>query len=215
MTLSPLPPPAVLAAGDAGFLMGVGDLDIAAIAASNDSTIIADHGLAIRAYNHAYLAFAHANGLRDLEPRYGLGCNLLTACSEPARTFYAQTFRTVLAQRGVFHQDYECSSPTERREFRLSAYATVSGQALVISHHLLIAEPIPNTDRIASSAAHCSPEGFIIQCCHCRKVRNFTATDRWDWVPSCVENLPDNVSHTFCPRCFDHYYPDVAEPERT
>lgn len=201
-----------LAASDEGFLAGIADLDIAAIATSADSTIITDDDLVIRAYNQAYLTFAHANGLLNPERRCGIGCSLLAGSNEPARSFYTQAFQTVLAEHGAFHQDYECSSPTERREFRLSAYATVSGQALVISHHLVIAEPIPTTDQVAYSPAHCSPDGFVIQCCHCRKVRNFTANERWDWVPSCVESMPNNVSHTFCPRCFDHYYPDIDAP---
>jgi len=213
MTKSHHAPRVALATSDAEFLVSVPEIDIASIAASADSTIITDHAFVIRAYNQAYLAFAHANGLQDPERRCGLGCDLLAGCSEPARAFYAQAFRTALEERSVFHQDYECSSPTERRQFHLSAYATASGQALVVSHHLVIAEPIPITDRVAYSAAHCSPDGFIIQCCHCRKVRNFTAANRWDWVPSCVESLPDNVSHTFCPRCFDHYYPDIPAPD--
>lgn len=204
----PSPAPG-LAAADAEFLAQLSDLDLGSIAASDDAMLIVDRDLIIRAYNRAYVTFAAANGLPDIEQRFGLGSDILAAFSEPARTFYAEVYRRVLSEQNTFHQRYECSSPSQRRLFLLSAYASVGGKALIIAHHLTIEEPIPVSDQQALAGTHCSPEGFVIQCCHCRKVRNFLAPDRWDWVPELVAQRPTNVSHTFCPRCFDHYYPDV------
>lgn len=199
-----------LAAADADFLAQLTDLDLESIAASADPMLIVDRELVIRAYNRAYVDFADANGLTDIEQRFGLGSDILAAFSEPARTFYAEAYHCVLAEQRAFHQRYECSSPTQRRLFLLSAYASVGGKSLVIAHHLTVEEPIPIDDQQARSATHCSPDGLVVQCSHCGKVRNFLAPDRWDWVPELIAQRPSNVSHTFCPRCFDHYYPDTG-----
>lgn len=206
---TPPSPPSGLAAADGDFVAQLRDLDLGSIAASADPMLIVDRNMILRAYNAAYVAFAAANGLPDIEQRFGVGSDMLAAFSEPARTFYGDAYRRVLDEQNTFHQRYECSSPSQRRLFLLSAYASVGGKSLVIAHHLTIEEPIPITDQQAISTTHCSPEGFVIQCCHCRKVRNFLAPDRWDWVPDLIAQRPSNVSHTFCPRCFDHYYPDV------
>jgi hypothetical protein len=48
--------------------------------------------------------------------------------------------------------------------------------------------------------------GFIIQCCHCRKIKNQEFTRRWDWVPALVATANPRTSHTFCPYCLEFYY---------
>lgn len=197
-----------LAALDAGFATNLAGLDVAEIAASADSVLVVDADLTIRGYNRSYLAFALANGQADIVDRYGVGSSLVSAISEPARSFYARVFSEAIAHREAFHQCYACPSPREHREFRLSAYPLAGGTGLLLCHHLVASSPIAEVEMVAKSGAHRSPDGLIVQCCHCRKVRNFEVDHRWDWVADFVEHRPAAVSHTFCPRCLDFYYPD-------
>jgi|GEM_PF-660654 len=200
-----------LAALDATFSGALTGLDLADIAASPDPTLVVDGDLLIRGYNQAYIDFAHANGLPAIEANFGVGTSLLAAFSEPARALYAQAYRNALDRQEVFHQSCECSSPSEYREYLLSAYPIAKGIGLLLCHHLVAADPIPMSERRARSPEHLSPNDLIVQCCHCREVRNFQHENRWDWVPDLIKQMPTNVSHTFCPRCLDHYYPDLGE----
>lgn len=200
-----------LSALDEAFAPCLVGLDLAEIAASSDSILVVDADLRIRGYNRTYLAFARANGQVDIAERYGIGRLLLDAFSEPARSFYARVFTEAIARHEAYHQCYECPSPRMHREYRLSAYPIAGGHGLLLCHHLVASSPISADEAVAESSAHRSPDGFIVQCCHCRKVQNFQVGQRWDWVTDLVERQADQVSHTFCPRCLDFYYPDPGD----
>jgi hypothetical protein len=186
-------------------LVGVNLVDIVG---SSDTILMVDRDLMIRRHNRTHIDFACANGEPDIESRHGIGSALLSAFTEPVRSFYERAFGHVLANGEVFHQSYDCSAPGEYRAFRLSAYPIAQDKGLLLCHHLVVAAPIPLGEMVIRLAAHLSPDHFIVQCCHCRKVENFEYEKRWDWVPDLVEHQAVNISHTFCPRCLDHYYPD-------
>ena len=49
--------------------------------------------------------------------------------------------------------------------------------------------------------------GLVIQCAHCRKVRNQQRPGGWDWVPVLVAQTYPMTSHGLCPACLDFYFP--------
>jgi len=188
----------------------IAHLDLAAIEASADPTYAVDRSFVIRALNSAYLEFGRANGHPLVGHDHGLGCPLFASMDPPAREFYVRAYMTALAEHRPFHQDYECSSPAVFRRFRLSAYPLPGGSGLMISNHLVHEAPC-GLRPTAVSEVHTTAEGVIVQCCHCRKVQNHVAPNTWDWVPDLVSERHPDVSHTFCPACLEHYYPEAAE----
>jgi hypothetical protein len=59
----------------------------------------------------------------------------------------------------------------------------------------------------SAGACYFGKDGTVIQCCHCRKIRNNDGVEQWDWVPEWVEHPNPKTSHTFCPHCLEFYYP--------
>jgi hypothetical protein len=195
---------------DPAFRPRIAHLDLEAIEASADPTYAVDHDFVIRAVNSAYLEFGRANGHPEVAHDHALGCPLFAAMDPPAREFYVRTYLQVLQGGEPFHQDYECSSPAVYRRFRLSAYPLPAHGGLLISNHLAFESPVQR-DPVPVGGAHRTRDGLIIQCCHCRKVQNQVAPNTWDWVPDLVAERHLDVSHSLCPACLAHYYPELSE----
>ena len=62
----------------------------------------------------------------------------------------------------------------------------------------------------ANRSEYLDDNEIIRQCSHCRKVQH-RELNRWDWVPEWVTKAPSETSHTICPVCLDHYYPDTPD----
>ena len=58
----------------------------------------------------------------------------------------------------------------------------------------------------ANKKKYLDSNGFINQCSNCRNSQRADQPETWDWVPAWIENMPENVSHTICPTCFDYYW---------
>ncbi len=196
----------------AGFRETASHLDWPALTTSGDSTYLLDDRLRLVGWNEAYSAFALANGGDDIEARFPLGSDVLAAVSGPLRGYHENLFREALAGGGPLHGDYECSSPAEQRFLHMSVYPIHGGGGLVVSHHVVHhgphAEPV-----LPLREHHTSTLGFIVQCANCRKVRDHRTANKWDWVPAVVAGPPNNVSHSICANCLDHYYPDLEDDD--
>ena len=74
---------------------------------------------------------------------------------------------------------------------------------------LVVKLPMDQIDRKAYEAIekkYIQSTGFITQCSYCRRCERADRSEIWDWVPSWVEKIPDNCSHSICPTCFDYYW---------
>jgi hypothetical protein len=194
---------------DPDFSQHLAHLDLRAIETSADATYAVDDGLVIRAVNPAFVDFGLRNGFPDVRERSGPGSQLLAAIDDPARAHLREKLRSVLANGEPWHHTYLCSSPEVFRRFRQSVYPLPERRGLLVSNHLVAEAPSPDR-AIDLNAYHVSPRGVIVQCCHCRKVRNWSRVEGWDWVPSLVAQVDPRVSHSYCEHCLHHYYPDFV-----
>lgn len=161
--------------------------------------------------NPAWHAFGVANGARSSGAGGDIGDALLHSTPPVLRPFYEELFADAIATGKVREHDYECSSPEQRRTFRMRVHPCASG-ALVIVHSLLREAPhagnaCPPLERLYRDA-----RGLVVQCANCRRVRRATrpstepASATWDWVPEYVAHMPARTSHAICMLCAQFYY---------
>lgn len=177
--------------------------------------------------NPAWFTFARDNnGEPEISSSWG-GRSILEAMPPVVRDFYEQNYRTCLATGKKWQHEYECSSPERYRRFHQVAYPLTGGKGLLLVNAQVIEVP-HSKDRVRPEntelAHYLDPNGFICQCAHCRRVKNFSVTtpQRWDWIPEWVNRCPPNTSHSFCPSCYGHYYgsraphkPATRPPQRS
>ena len=184
-------------------------LDIDTIRNSLDTIYIIDPKFRLCAYNQAWVDFARNNDGVDVLTAYPLGSSILTAFADALKPFYTSAYAMALSTHTMFAHDYECSSPDRFRRFRQTAYPLPGGVGLIVTHHLV--EELGHSEE--SHAYHprfVDTHGHIIQCCHCRKLQDPLAPQKWVWVPDVIRTQPANISHALCPRCLDFYYPPEA-----
>ncbi|MBA2320227.1 MAG: hypothetical protein H0V89_03640 [Deltaproteobacteria bacterium] len=160
--------------------------------------------LVIGYVNEAWLAFGRANGASKV---WGVGDSLLGAISGPLRAFYAEKLASVPSlDPPAWEHDYECSSPTLRREFRLRALSLAGGAGLLITHSLRVERAHDVThDRFVENSYR-STNGIVTQCGHCRRVRRVVAPFDWEWAPELVARPPAMLSHGLCGVCLAYYF---------
>lgn len=193
---------------DPDFLTQVAYLDLDSLETSPDTIYIVDSDLRLRAYNYAWIAFAQNNDGQALLTRYHWGDAIDAAFPQDVKQYYQEAYRRALLNKAPFQHIYECSSPDQYRRFQQTAYPLAGAEGLVIAHHL-IEERGHGEPAEVFDAKYLNSDGQIIQCCHCRKVRDPADARRWIWVPALVKQTMANISHTLCPRCLDFYYPDL------
>ena len=186
-------------------------LDWPTLERSGDSVYLLTPDLELAGWNEAYSAFALANGGDDVERRFPVGRSVLAAIDGPLREHYARVFAAALDTGRVRHGHCECSTPDEQRILRSSIYPVRGGAGLVVSHHLVLQTAHPEAGT-ALRPHHRRADGLIVQCGNCRKVQDLRSPSKWDWVPEVVDRPPPDISHSICPNCLDHHYPDL-EPE--
>jgi len=183
-------------------------LDLDSFARSPDVICIVDDAMILKAYNDAWINFAKTNNGAKVLVDFPLGSNIVDAGEEPIRSFLAEAYTRALRNNEPFEQNYECSSATEYRLFRQTAYPLIRSKGLIISHHLV--KKMPHEEEATEfSKRFFNGHGIIIQCQNCRKIRDPKDSQRWYWIPSLVNSPLANISHSICTPCLDHYYPDI------
>jgi hypothetical protein len=167
--------------------------------------------LTIGYVNRAWTAFARANGGAGQEDRWGLGANVLAVTPAVLRPFYEQMFARAVETHAPVEHDYECSSPTHQRRFRMRVFPTPAGGFVVV--HSLLREAAHSIEAHAAvEKLYRDRHGLIVQCAHCRRVRRAitpaATTALWDWVPDYVAHMPARTSHGLCVACRDYFYSD-------
>jgi hypothetical protein len=141
---------------------------------------------------------------------FQIGQSVLDAISgEIIKFYYKRKYERVFITGEVWHQEYECSSIEEYREFHQKTYPLKNGIGLVIVNTLVTRMPM-NQKRAKEynplEKLYTQESGYINQCSNCRLVQRVAQTDRWDWVPTWIKVVPSNISHTICPECNDYYW---------
>ncbi len=175
--------------------------------------IWADFSLAY--YNPGWFRFSMQNGGEPhISTEWGLGRSILECMAPEMREFYATNYGACLGSHETWDHEYECSSDTLYRRYHQIVYPLGQREGLLITNSLISERPHDKAERPASAAdelAFLDDEGRIVQCAHCRRVKNIQEVERWDWVPEWVKQSPEITSHSICPTCFGYYYPLPAD----
>ena len=166
-------------------------------------------------FNEPWSAFAAANGGQpSVECAWGLGARYLDAIAEPLRPFYADLLARTPDPGTALHpvsHEYECSSATVFRKFRMQTYALADRAGFIVINSLVVEaphDPVVRPPQAAVLGRYLDGRGVLVQCAHCRRVQRGADTVSWDWVPEWAERSPPLTSHGVCPICFDYYYPE-------
>ncbi len=192
------------------FSPAIAHVDLKAISRSEDSIFVVNSDLQLVGYNQAWVRFACENGLPDIEHRYGYGFYLPDSIPEALQDHYREAWIGALREQRVYESSYECSSPDQYRKFHQTAYPIHGSKGLIITNHCVV-ETTSGVEGQHFDSQHLSPHGFVVQCCNCRKVQDFSGTQKWDWIPALVDQPYPDTSHSICPHCLDHYYPDIDD----
>ena len=165
-------------------------------------------------FNPAWIEFARTNGgPAVLQTPACLGTPVLSTTPEVLRPHFAEFYGAVLHRKDkeppTFR--YECSSADCYREFAMTAYPLSGGNGLLVVNSLVVEEArAPDQGSLGATAtdSYLDEDGFIHQCAHCRRVQYLKSADRWDWVADWVRQPSSQTSHTLCPICLNHFYPD-------
>jgi len=177
------------------------------VADSEHAAYLLDPALNLVRVNTGFLRFAAENGGGDLLEAWQ-GRSILEAVPSVLRSFFVAGFERVRATGTPWEHDYECSSPTLYRCFRMIVYP-VTGDSLFVIHSLRVEVSHTRTAHAPDAQVY-QWDGFIHVCANCRRVENPHGSERWDWVPAYLERPPINVSHGLCKPCAAFYWADSA-----
>ncbi len=195
---------------DVGFITLLTGHDLGRMKETPDVIFIMDREFVLRAFNPAWEAFALSNNGDSTLKRYGLGSLVPAAFPAFLRGYYTGLYNKVLVSGKRVDLEYECSSDNVYRKFHQSLYPLKDGAGVVVSNHLVVEKPQQETPS-EFAGRHRNKEGIIVQCCHCRRTKDPSQPDKWDWIPDFVREIPEKTSHGFCSRCLEFYYPGLSE----
>ncbi len=160
--------------------------------------------------NPAWFSFAEQNnGQPSIDDDWGLGKSVLDCVSGQLYRFYKSMFKQCLDSGTIFSHEYECSSDTIYRRFHQLVYPLDNRSGLIIVNSIIVEQAHVSSLRpttVLDNKDYLDKNGFICQCAYCRRVKNFSLAERWDWIPAWVKSCPENTSHSYCPICFSHYF---------
>jgi len=182
--------------------------DIARMDADGSHIAVVNEAGVIVWVNLAWSSFGAANGAdpKAIAP----GASYVAAIEGELHEWFTMVAAGCMTTRRPFEIDYECSSPTHRRVFRMRMLPVV-GLGLLVSHQLRVEQPhdTEGPDEVLLESYR-NDDGFIMVCSNCRRVRR---ADRsaWDWIPQLVGQPPEQVSHGLCSLCRSYYWGRIVE----
>ncbi len=181
------------------------------LAKSGNVSCVLDENLRLAYCNPAWDHFALKNGGDAAMAKRVVGTQLFDFIPDVLRVFYDQLFEVARATLQMRPHDYECSSPTTYRLFRMEVRPLPSSAGFVVVHALRVEHP-HGSDRTSSppwADRYCNSDGIITMCAHCRKTKHVAEPDVWDWVPEYLGPAAPRarISHGLCGPCFAYFYP--------
>jgi len=190
---------------------GFADYFCADVLSRDPSTVVLldPHGFVLWT-NPAWYRFAEENGGQAVLSGFGIGSSYGAGISGELRAYFEDAFQRCFGEGRVFELDYECPSPTKRRFMRLRALP-ILGAGIVLSHSLVAESSDLPEAAAAVEARYLNPQGIIVQCSNCRRVRQ-AQVDQWDWVPDWIRTVDPRVSHGLCELCKGFYFKQRRRP---
>lgn len=189
-----------------------GGIDFETIEGSDHSIYAMDQELNLIYYNKAWKKFALDNGGQAFLNQLELGQNVIDYISGyDLKNFYGGNFEQVLKSGKSWYHEYECSSITAYRSFFQTTYRLKNSKGLAVISSLSLELPMEKLYRIPCEAKenhYFQKSGFINQCSNCRFTKRADHSQKWEWVPQWINNIPKNINHSLCPNCqgyFDYY----------
>jgi hypothetical protein len=182
---------------------------ILALEQSDESAFVLSPDMCLLHISKGWTTFAENNGGEATLRRWPMGASIDDALPPPLREFYREAYATALRTGERWEHDYECSSPTVYRKFRMSVYPIDRLRLCVVSS-LVVDVPHPAVPHAPDEIY--AVDGFVTMCAHCRRTSN-PRTLLWDWVPAYVASMPSNASHGMCPTCMEFYFPETEVRE--
>lgn len=165
----------------------------------------------LRYFNEGWSRFALANGGEPrLSQAYPLGAPIFDAFAPSLlREFFEFHYLQCLRDGRMWGHDYECSSASTYRRFRMLVYP-LERRGVMVVNAMMVERPHARHETPAHLASYRDAAGLVHQCAHCRRTRSELNHENWDWVPAWVEHMPPRCSHGLCPTCLVFYY--LAKP---
>ncbi|HEX7286519.1 MAG TPA: hypothetical protein VF532_10070 [Candidatus Angelobacter sp.] len=178
---------------------------------SSDPCFAVNEALDITYCNPAWDAFALKNeGEPEVLRAKIVSRNLLAFVPEDLKEFHAVLFAKARATGQPVSHDYECSSATMFRLYRMQIYPLDQGFAVINS--LRLEHPHDRTPLQPNDAVYRNKGGLIRMCANCRRTNRTSDPAAWDWVPAYVDRERENVTHGVCPLCLEYYYRPYTRP---
>jgi PAS domain-containing protein len=169
-----------------------------------------DPDLTITYCNPAWDRFAEENGGPGLRLPAPIGRCILDYIGGPDRDYFEKQYKRTLKQSEIWERDYECSSKTLYRKFRLRAVPMQKNRGLFVMNFLRVEHPHEVQPCLRLDDFYRDSRGLIRMCASCRRTcRNAPGGDVWDWVPDYVDSLPFQTTHGICGPCQELYYPGL------
>lgn len=167
--------------------------------------------LTIGYVNPAWEQFARENGGDSIHARWSVGASFVDAIGAPLRQHFEQRLHDCFDIGSEWCSEYECSSPSVYRAFRMDVRTLHDGAGLLIVNTCVDQHPHDRSlvRMRPDPKLYLDHDGLMHQCVHCRRVRRVGPRETWDWVPEWVSHVPDNASGGLCPRCLSERYPDL------
>ena len=193
--------------GDFTSLLAPFDLGELEVDASPICGLRAD--LRVAYVNPAWVAFGVANGSPSMEASAALGTRITDTVPEDPRPRFERLLERVRVTRQPAEHDYDCSTRTLRRTFRMRVHPCTAG-GIVVVHSLYREAPHTSVVEEALDADYRNARGMIVLCSNCRRSRRVATGEAqeelWDWVPRYALTPPEATSHGVCGPCAaDHY----------
>lgn len=197
------------------FLTKLSGFDFETLESSSHSIFGLSKDLRLIYFNHAWFEFAkNNNGEPGISNYFPLGTPFELSVSGVLRDFYLNHYKKIISDVKAWKHEYECSSSKIFRIFSQDAYPLKNHEGIIIVNSLKV-ERVVAENKIAVQIFQVKnyecENGLITQCSNCRKTQRTDDPEIWDWVPSLVENMPLNVSHSICPICYDYYWKNRAQ----
>lgn len=163
--------------------------------------------LTLAYFNEGWTQFASRNGGEpEISLNWKLGRNIEEAIPEVLRPFFKSGFDQCLAENQPWEHSYECSSGETYRCFMLRAYPLKGSRGILVVNSPICSGTHVSEAKSPDENNYRNSDGFIVQCCHCRRVRRPGIKKAWDFIPEWIAKFPPNTSHGLCEPCFGFFY---------
>ncbi len=180
---------------------------------SGNVSCVVDKTLRLVYCNPAWDLFAIGNCGESAVASRVVGINLMDVVPGALRSFYDQLFEIARVTLQVWPHDYECSSATLYRLFRMEVRPMPTA-GFILVHALRIEKPHASdrTSCLPSAERYINAEGNVTMCAHCRKTKRVAEPQVWDWVPEYLGTRAPraNIISGLCGPCLAYFYPRAS-----